>query len=231
MSKHGVDYIHDATYYKSIVWALQYATITRPKISYDMNKVYQFMSQPIESHLIVGKRILRYLKGSLYHGLLLKHASTNVPLSIKAFLDDDWGADLDDRKSTSWSCIYLDPNLVSWWSKKQTLVAKSNTEVKYKSLINTSTKALWIKSSLLSWESLSLHLFYFVIISALLLYLITLFSMRKSNTWNLIFFSAGEGSEQQLSGPAHPCSWLVYWCSYQTPIISQVVAAQRQAAG
>lgn len=111
--KHGVDYIHDATYYKSIVGALQHATITRPKISYDVNKVYQFMSQPIERHWIVVKRILRYLKGSLYHGLQ-KHASANVPLSIKAFSDDDWGVDLDDRKSTSWSCIYLGSNLVSW---------------------------------------------------------------------------------------------------------------------
>lgn len=71
--------------------ALQYTTITRLEISYAMKKVFQVLSQPLESHWIVVKRILRYLKGYLYHGLLLRLASTNIPLSIKPFSNVDWG--------------------------------------------------------------------------------------------------------------------------------------------
>lgn len=124
LSKHGTDYLADPTFYRSIVGALQYATITRPEISFAVNKVCQFLAQPLESHWTAVKRILRYLKGSLSHGLLLQPASTHLPITIKGFSDADWGADPDDRKSTSGSCIFLGPNLISWWSKKQTLVAR-----------------------------------------------------------------------------------------------------------
>lgn len=72
------------------------------------------------------KRILRYLNGTLHHGLLLQPAPLNTPIKLIAFSDADWGSDPDDRKSTSGSLVYLGPNLVSWWSKKQTLVARSH---------------------------------------------------------------------------------------------------------
>ena len=41
----------DASHYRSVVAALQYATITRPNISYSVNMVCQFMSHPLEPHL------------------------------------------------------------------------------------------------------------------------------------------------------------------------------------
>lgn len=71
------------------------------------------------------------------------------PLAIKAFSDADWGADPDDRKSTSRSCIFLGPNLITWWSKKQTLVARSNTEAEYRNLANSASEVLWIQSLLI----------------------------------------------------------------------------------
>lgn len=51
----------DVTLYRSIVGALQYATITRPKISYTVNRVCQFMHSPTDTHWKAVKRILRYL--------------------------------------------------------------------------------------------------------------------------------------------------------------------------
>ena len=66
--RHGAD----PTLYRSVVSALQYATLTRPKISFAVNKVCQFMAAPLDSHWVVGKRILRYLKGTLFHDLLLQ---------------------------------------------------------------------------------------------------------------------------------------------------------------
>lgn len=94
------------------------------------------------------KRILRYLKGTLHHGLLLQPASIHATLSIRGFSDADWGADPDDRKSTSGSCIFLDRILISRWSKKQNLVARSNTEAEYRTLANSASEVLWIQSLL-----------------------------------------------------------------------------------
>jgi hypothetical protein len=83
-------------------------------------------------------------KCSSDHGLLLQPAPLSKPLLITAFSYADWGSDPDDRKSTSGSCIYLGSNLVSWWSKKQTLVGRFSVEAKYRSLANTAAEVLWL---------------------------------------------------------------------------------------
>lgn len=99
-------------------------------------------------HLIAVKRILRYLKGTLNHGLLLKPASVTQPMSLTAWCDADWAADVDDRKSTFGTAVYLGPNIVSWWSKKQTVVARSSAEAEYRSMAMVTAEVTWIQSLL-----------------------------------------------------------------------------------
>ena len=112
LSKHGSDQLSDPTLYRSIVGALQYAIVTRPEISYSVNKACQFMAQPLESHWKAVKRILRYLGGTLQSSLhLVKSAQ---PPALRGFCDVDWASDVDDRRSTSGACAFLGPNLVSW---------------------------------------------------------------------------------------------------------------------
>ncbi|XP_016169881.1 uncharacterized protein LOC107612689 [Arachis ipaensis] len=118
--------------YRSVVGSLQYLTMTRPKISYPVNRVCQFMQSPSEDHWKVVKRILRYLSGTLHHGLHLKKGRH---LPILAYCDSDWGSDPDDRKSTSGTCVFLGRNSVSWSSKKQTIVACSSSEAEYRSMV------------------------------------------------------------------------------------------------
>jgi histone deacetylase 1/2 len=148
LSKFGSDVLPDPTLYRSTVGALQYATLTRPDIAFSVNKVCQFMAQPLESHWKAVKCILRYLKGTLSHGLLLMPSPTSLPFSLRAYSDADWATDQDDRRSTSGSCIYFGPNLISWGSKKQPLVARSSTEAEYRSMANTTADLLWIQSLL-----------------------------------------------------------------------------------
>ncbi|XP_006596771.1 uncharacterized protein LOC114383963 [Glycine soja] len=50
LSRHGANAFHDPTLYRSVVGALQYATLTRPEISFVVNKVCQFMAAPLDSH-------------------------------------------------------------------------------------------------------------------------------------------------------------------------------------
>nr|KYP51497.1 Retrovirus-related Pol polyprotein from transposon TNT 1-94 [Cajanus cajan] len=138
----------DPTLYRSVVGALQYAIITRPEIAFSVNKVSQFMCSPMEEHWKVVKRILRYLKGTLKHGLVFTPARSSSSSNLTAFTDADWVADPNDRRSTSATCIYLGPNLVSWWSKKQLLVARSSTEAEYRALAQAVTEVLWIQSLL-----------------------------------------------------------------------------------
>jgi len=97
------------------VGTLQYLLVTRPELSYSVNKVAQFMHSPQLHPWQFVKRILRYLVGTIDHGLVLHEKSSSF---IKAFSDADWGANPDDRKSTSGFCIYLGSNLIFWSTHK-----------------------------------------------------------------------------------------------------------------
>ena len=44
--------------------------------------------------------------------------------------------------------FYLGTNLVSWWAKKQTTVAKSSTEVEYRALYHTVPVIIWLSQLL-----------------------------------------------------------------------------------
>lgn len=133
LSKGEGEYFGDPELYRRIVGALQYATVTRPEIAFLVNKVCQYMHQPRESHWKSVKRILRYLRRTLQYGLVVRN-STN--LSLTSFCDANWASDLDGKRYTSGACVFFGPNLVSWSSKKQRVIARSTTETEYRSLAN-----------------------------------------------------------------------------------------------
>jgi histone deacetylase 1/2 len=72
----------DSTRYRSIVGVLQYLTLTRPDISFFVNKVCQFLHSPTTVHWEAVKHILRYLKGTL--GLRIGKSKT---ILVSAFSD------------------------------------------------------------------------------------------------------------------------------------------------
>lgn len=74
--------------------------------------------------------------------------SLHQPFSLSTYCDVDWAADPDDRHSTSDSAVYLGANLISWWSRKQTVVARSSTKAEYRSLAQTTAKVLWVQTLL-----------------------------------------------------------------------------------
>ena len=67
---------------------------------------------------------------------------------MEAFCGADLVMDMVDKRSISGGCIFFGPNPVSWWSKKQTSVARSTTEAEYRSLAVTASELLWTKSLL-----------------------------------------------------------------------------------
>jgi histone deacetylase 1/2 len=74
--------LDDSTRYRSVVGALQYLRLTRPDISFSVNKVCHYLHSPTTTHWTAVKRILRYLKGNITIGFTF---TKSVSALISAF--------------------------------------------------------------------------------------------------------------------------------------------------
>lgn len=137
----------DAVSYRQLVGMLQYLTITRLDVAFAINRLSQFMHAPTDSHWQAAKWVLRYLKGTLHHGLFLK---SGIPLSLSAFSDSDWGEGgaRDGGRSTTAYVIYFCSNVVSWKSVRHKSVSRSSIEDENRALANATAELMWIQGLL-----------------------------------------------------------------------------------
>ena len=108
-----------------MIGSLLYLTGTRPDIMHAVGIVGRFQDNPKESHLQAVKRIFKYMQGTQDFGLWYPK---NADLTLHAYTDADWAGNVDDRKSTSGGAFYMGPQLVSWFSKKQSSIALSTAK-------------------------------------------------------------------------------------------------------
>ena len=90
-----------------------------------VGQVARFQAALEESHIVVVKIILRYIKGTIEYGLWYPKGKNII---IQAFTDANWAESIDDHKSTSGATFYLGGCLISWLRKKKTSISLSITE-------------------------------------------------------------------------------------------------------
>nr|GEZ72665.1 putative ribonuclease H-like domain-containing protein [Tanacetum cinerariifolium] len=118
----------DVHTYRLMIGSLMNLTSSRPNIMFVVCACARFQVTPKASHLPAVKRIFRYLKGKPHLGLWYPKDS---PFDLVAYSDSDYAGTSLDRKSTIGGCQFLGCRLISWQSKKQTVVATSSTEAEY----------------------------------------------------------------------------------------------------
>uniref|UniRef100_A0A2N9ERL8 Integrase catalytic domain-containing protein n=1 Tax=Fagus sylvatica TaxID=28930 RepID=A0A2N9ERL8_FAGSY len=112
------DFVDDPDTYRRLVGKLIYLTITRPDISYAVSIVVVSFID----HLVIS--------------------------ALKVILDADWAGSPSDRKSTTGYCTFIGGNLVTWRSKKQSVVARSSAEAEYRAMTHTTCELTWLRTVL-----------------------------------------------------------------------------------
>lgn len=128
--------------YQRLVGRLIYLSHTRPDIAFTVSLVSQFMHAPKEAHLVAVNRILQYLKSTPGKGLYFEKGEKR---NVEAFVDADWAGNIMDRKSTTGYCTKVWGNLITWRSKKQTVVARSSAEAEFRALAHAVCELMWIE--------------------------------------------------------------------------------------
>lgn len=135
----------DATLYKQLVGCLMYLNVTRPDLMFVVCLISRYMAEPKEEHMMIAKRVLRYLKGTLDYRVFYKRS---IGSNFQGYTDSDYARDVDDRKSTSVYVFLLSGAAICWSLRKQEIVTPSSTEAEYVAATSCVCHCLWLKGIL-----------------------------------------------------------------------------------
>ena len=141
LSKSSGELLANPSQNKRLIGKLIYLTLSRPNITYVVNRLSQFLAQPKAPHMQVANRILQYIKRTPGQGVCFP---CNSDLQLKAYCNANWAGCPNTRKSLIAYCVFLGDSLISWSSKKQYLVSRSLAEAKYRSMVTTTSEVTWL---------------------------------------------------------------------------------------
>ena len=146
-AREGYDCPHaDRKLYQELEGSLMHLSVqTRPDITYAVNKLGQFSSNPMKEHWTALLRVLRYLKGTPDYGLVF---GTQKNLHLQPWTDSSWGDDPNDSRSTHGYIFLLAGGPIAWKSQKQHSVALSTAEAEYVGESHCSTMIEWFRGLL-----------------------------------------------------------------------------------
>ncbi|KAL6580932.1 hypothetical protein OROMI_006855 [Orobanche minor] len=135
----------DQSLYRKLIGSLLYLTASRPDIQFAVGVCARYKVKPKESHFTMDKRILKYVKGTLDAGLWYPKEGG---FDLVGYNDSDLGGCKLDRKSTSGTCHFLGPRLVSQFSKKQLANSLSTAKSEYYAAGSCCMQILWMQQQL-----------------------------------------------------------------------------------
>jgi hypothetical protein len=125
--------------YGSLIGALLFlAVCSRPDISFAVGVLSKFVSNPTKEHWQSAVNLVSYLKGTKTKGIVL---GTSLG-DLVGYADSDWGSDVDDRMSVSGGIVFWGSSIITWHSRKQSMVSLSTAEAESHALVDVSKEVI-----------------------------------------------------------------------------------------
>lgn len=135
----------DPTAYRRLVGRLVYLKATRPDLSFSIHVLSQFVHQPKEAHWEAVLKVVRYLKGTIGQGILLR---ANSPIHLTGWCDAAYSSCPLSRRSVTGYLVQLGTSPISWKTRKQPTVSRSSAEAEYRAMADLAQELRWLKSLL-----------------------------------------------------------------------------------
>lgn len=138
--------------YLELVGALLFLTCqTRPDLAHAVCLLSRFSSNPAIEHWEALLGALIYARHTSSVGLLYSRSGSPSP---SVYSDADWGMCPDTQRSTTGWIVMLAGGLISWSSKRQSVVAQSTMEAKFVAMSMACREAYWVRSWLTEVDGL-----------------------------------------------------------------------------
>lgn len=135
----------DSKKYLSAIGSLNYLSVaTRPDITYSVNYLARFSSDPRRQHWTAVEHLMRYLNTTGVRQLSIKPIKSKVNTPMHTYIDTNWGGE-GARSSHGYITYFLDCP-ISWTSKRQTCVASSTCHAEYMAMGSACRDAMWLRN-------------------------------------------------------------------------------------
>jgi hypothetical protein len=115
--------------YRELIGSLLFAACTIvPEITAAVSRLAEYMHNPGQLHWHEAKRILRYLKGIKSERFIFLKGESNDKYKLYGYVDADWAANRDNRRSRAGYIFKIGRCIISWASILEPTVALSSAE-------------------------------------------------------------------------------------------------------
>jgi len=136
--------------YASIIGSLMCdQTCTRPDISFAVDMLGRYQSNPGLENWKAAKKVLRYLQGKKNHMLAYKKFDH---IEVISYTDSDFVNCMNTRKSIFGYVYLLVGGAISWKSVKQSVIVASTMKVEFIACFEATIQANWLRKFILELE-------------------------------------------------------------------------------
>ena len=144
LMKNRGDPVGQVEYAQIIGILMHLMNFSRPDITYAVFRLSRYTHNPNNDHWSALARLIQYLKGTMYYGILYN----GFPAVLKGYSDANWISDSDEIKSTSSYVFTLGGGALAWKSSIQTLISTSTMESKFIALESAGKETKWLRNFL-----------------------------------------------------------------------------------